>query len=39
MQEIIIKASNAPLTVKEYQNQRVVTFRDMDMVHKRPTGS
>lgn len=27
------------LEIKEYNNQRVVTFRDIDYVHQRPTGT
>ncbi len=27
------------LEIKEYNNQRVVTFRDIDEVHQRPTGT
>ena len=28
-----------PLMVKEYQNTRLVTYKDIDKVHKRPTGT
>ena len=37
MSEIII--NNIPVTVKEYQGQRVVTFKDIDTVHDRPEGT
>jgi len=30
---------NNELTVKEYEGQRVVTFKDIDMVHERPEGT
>jgi|HigsolmetaGSP11D_1036233.scaffolds.fasta_scaffold00512_1 hypothetical protein len=38
MNEITI-INNKPLTVKEYQGQRVVTFRDVDELHERPDGT
>ena len=38
MQEIE-KINETELTVKVYQNQRVVTFKDIDMVHERPEGT
>lgn len=28
-----------PLMVKEYQNKRLVTFKDIDKIHKRPIGT
>lgn len=37
MNEIII-INNQELPVKEYDGQRVVTFKDIDMIHKRPEG-
>lgn len=37
MNEITIVNSN--LAVKEYQGQRVVTFKDVDTVHQRPDGT
>lgn len=37
MSEIII--NNIPVIVKEYQGQRVVTFKDIDAVHDRPEGT
>ena len=35
--EIVI--NNTPLTIKEFNGQRVVTLKDIDMVHNRPTGT
>lgn len=35
----IIKINNHDVTVKEYKGQRVVTFKDIDMVHERPDGT
>ena len=37
MNEITIASTN--VTVKEYQGQRVVTFKDIDTVHQRPDGT
>lgn len=37
MNEIII--NNTSLGVKEYKGQRVVTFKDIDVVHHRPEGT
>lgn len=37
MNEITI--NNMPLSVKEYQSKRVVTFKDIDTVHGRPEGT
>ena len=37
MNEIKIASTN--VTVKEYQGQRVVTFKDIDTVHQRPDGT
>ena len=37
MNEITIARTN--VTVKEYQGQRVVTFKDIDTVHQRPDGT
>ena len=34
-----VKINNINLSVKEYKGQRVVTFKDIDMVHKRPEGT
>lgn len=38
MNEILL-ANNASLTVKEYNGQRVVTFKDIDRVHQRKAGT
>lgn len=35
----IIKINNNPIQIKELKGQRVVTFRDIDMVHERPEGT
>ncbi len=35
----LIKINNKNLQVKEFQNQRVVTFKDVDMVHERSEGT
>lgn len=35
----IIKINNHDVTVKEYNGQRVVTFKDIDAVHGRPEGT
>lgn len=35
----LIKINNNDLQVKEFQNQRVVTFKDIDMVHERLEGT
>lgn len=38
MNEVIL-INNQELPVKEYDGQRVVTFKDIDMIHKRPDGT
>lgn len=35
----IITVNNHDLQVKEYNSQRVVTFKDIDLVHERPDGT
>lgn len=35
----IITINKRDLSVKEYDGQRVVTFKDIDMIHKRPEGT
>ena len=35
----LIHIGNSDITVKEYNGQRVVTFKDIDMVHGRPDGT
>ncbi len=39
MNEITIYTQGQPLAVKEYQGQRVITFKDMDTLHQRPEGT
>jgi hypothetical protein len=39
MDKDIIKISNKDLQVKQYKGQRVVTFKDIDMVHERAEGT
>ena len=36
MYEII---NNVPLEIKEYNGQRVITFKDIDIIHDRPEGT
>ena len=31
--------NNHELGVKEFNNQRIVTFKDIDTVHERPNGT
>lgn len=33
------KINNTDITIKEYNGQRVVTFKDIDAVHGRPDGT
>lgn len=37
--EELVKVGNSEISVKEYKGQRVVTFKDIDMVHGRPDGT
>jgi len=39
MSEIMIYTQAKPLTVREYQGQRVITFKDIDTLHQRPEGT
>lgn len=39
MNNQIIKINNTHLSVKEFKGQRVVTFRDIDMLHERVEGT
>ena len=39
MQNEVVKVNNQEMTVKEYNGQRVVTFKDVDLVHARPEGT
>lgn len=34
-----VRISNIEVSVKEYKNQRVVTFKDIDLCHERPDGT
>lgn len=35
----LIKIGNQEITLKEFRGQRVVTFKDIDLVHERPEGT
>lgn len=35
----VVKVNNMEMSVKEYNGQRVVTFKDVDLVHERPEGT
>lgn len=35
----LIHIGNSDISIKEYNGQRVVTFKDIDMVHSRPDGT
>lgn len=35
----LVKVGNSEISVKEYRGQRVVTFKDIDIVHGRPDGT
>mgnify|MGYP002677518704 CR=1 FL=1 len=35
----LVHIQNSDITVKEYRGQKVVTFKDIDMVHERPDGT
>lgn len=35
----LIHIGNSDILIKEYKGQRVVTFKDIDMVHGRPDGT
>ena len=37
MNNVII--ANENVSIKEYKGQRVVTFKDIDTVHQRPSGT
>lgn len=39
MESKTIKINNTDLPVKGYKGQRVVTFKEIDAVHKRPAGT
>ena len=35
----LVHIGNADISIKEYKGKRVVTFKDIDMVHERPDGT
>ena len=35
----LVRIQNSDISVKEYRGQRVVTFKDIDLVHERPDGT
>ncbi len=37
--EQLIKINNQQLPIKEYEGERVITFKDIDTVHGRPSGT
>ena len=39
MQNEVVKVNQQNVLVKEYKGQRVVTFKDIDLVHERPEGT
>ncbi len=39
MKNEVVKVNNQEMAVKEYNGQRVVTFKDVDLVHARPEGT
>lgn len=39
MQKQIVAVGNSEVAVKEFRDQRVVTFKDIDTVHERPEGT
>lgn len=39
MKDNVIKINEKDIAVKEYKSQRVVTFKDIDLVHERPEGT
>lgn len=39
MQKQIVAVGNSEVAVKEFKGQRVVTFKDIDIVHERPEGT
>lgn len=39
MQNEVVKVNNQEMAVKEYNGQRVITFKDVDLVHERPEGT
>ena len=39
MNKQLVKINNADLSVKEFKGQRVVTFKNIDMLHERAEGT
>lgn len=39
MKSDVVEIGNTEMLIKEYNGQRVVTFKDIDTVHQRPTGT
>lgn len=39
MDNTVITIENTDMQIREYNGQRVVTFKDIDMVHERPSGT
>lgn len=39
MNDIIIEVNDTNIKIREWNNQRIVTFKDIDRVHKRPDGT
>ena len=39
MNNTLVEINNTTLGIKEYQGQRVITFKDIDRVHERPDGT
>ena len=39
MNKQLVKINNTDLLVKEFNGQRVVTFKDIDMLHERIEGT
>lgn len=39
MRDEVIKVNNQEIAIKEFRGQRVITFKDIDLVHERPEGT
>lgn len=39
MDNTVVTIENTEMQIKEYKGQRLVTFKDIDMVHQRPNGT
>ena len=39
MQELTVNIEGTDLQIKEFNGQRVVTFKDIDAAHERPEGT